>query len=209
MREIVVPGPWERVVELASSRRREVLVVAGFVGVLVLGGMASFVRGTPARVAPPAPAVSIPQATTSPAVPGPVVLVHVSGAVMRPGLYQLPAGARVADAIEAAGGPRPAADLGALNLAEVVLDATKVDVIKRGEVLAAVPPAGSVAGTVVHLNNADQAALETVPGLGPVKAGAIVQHRQEIGGFTSIDQLLDVVGIGPSTLEAIRPYVAL
>jgi competence protein ComEA len=67
----------------------------------------------------------------------------------------------------------------------------------------------SAAAVLVDLNTADQALLETVPGLGPVKAGAVVAHRTEIGGFTSIDQLLDVTGIGPATLESIRPFVTL
>jgi competence protein ComEA len=124
----------------------------------------------------------------------------------------------VADAIEAARGPRSSADLDALNLAELLTDAEKVYVPRRGEQVpsASVPgyttssPApGATPAAVVSINSADQVALEAIPGIGPVKATAILDYRTQIGSFTSIDQLLDVNGIGPATLEAIRPYVTL
>jgi competence protein ComEA len=138
----------------------------------------------------------------------------VAGAVRRPGLYKVASDARVADAVRAAGGPTPRADLDALNLAEPLVDGTKIDVLQRGEVAppgAGVTPApeGAAPAALIPLNSADQAALESIPEVGPVTALAILEYRTEIGGFSSIDQLLEVSGIGPATLEAIRPYVTL
>jgi competence protein ComEA len=141
--------------------------------------------------------------------PQSVVLVHVAGAVRRPGLYEFPTGARVADAIETAGGASRRADLDALNLAALLIDGSKVDVPLMGES----PPISGAMSTPstagVSLNSADQAALETVPGIGPVTALAIISEREKLGGFRSIEQLLEVDGIGPSTLESIRPYLTL
>jgi competence protein ComEA len=178
-------------------------------------------RGAPAVIAPPAQAPTEAQAGAlggaTPASTG-VVLVHVAGAVRRPGLYELAAGARVADAIDSAGGPRRSADLDPINLAQVVSDAMKVEVPRRGEAVTAPSIPGATpslsagetqASGVVSLNSADLTALESIPGIGPVKAGAILQYREEVGGFSSVEELLDVTGIGPATLESIRPYVTL
>ena len=184
-------------------------VVAGVVAI----ALALLGRGAGARIAPPArgPMPAFPSTATSPTA---VVFVDVAGAVRAPGLYSLPAGARVADAISAAGGARPRADLSALNLAELLVDGTKIDVPVSGAVASpqgpdAAPVASSPSPSTVSLNSADQAALETIPGVGPVTAAAIIGYREQIGSFQSIDQLLDVDGIGPATLEAIRPYVSL
>jgi competence protein ComEA len=133
-------------------------------------------------------------------------LVHVAGAVRHPGLYRLDAAARVADAIEVAGGPTPRADLDRLNLAERVVDGARIEVPRRGGVASA--PA-TTAEPVVSVNSADETQLETIPGIGPVTAAAIVAFRSEIGGFTALEQLLEVDGIGPVTFESIRPYVTL
>ena len=137
--------------------------------------------------------------------------MHVAGAVRRPGLYEFPSGARVADAISTAGGPAAGADLSQLNLAELLVDGSKIQVPRRGRAAPAVgaAPSPTPSALTVDLNSADQAALETIPGVGPVTALAILQHRDEIGGFQSFEQLLDVDGIGPATLEAIRPYVTI
>ena len=192
-------------------------VVAAVIVVAVAGSLLVWMRGAPASIAPPAtaPPAPAPTATTaasdtqgSTAVP---IYVHVAGAVRKPGLYELPTGTRVAGAIEAAGGPTKRADLDQVNLAEVLVDGIKLAVPERGEAVAAAPvPAGTAAAPgLVNLNSADQAELETVPGVGPVTATAIIQHRTEIGSFTALEQLLDVTGIGPATLESLRPYVTL
>jgi competence protein ComEA len=233
--DLIVATTWRERLDLVLGRRRERWIVIGLVAVVALGALALWSRGRPAHIAPPATsgvrsaaeaadvpegsavAATAPPAGARPAVSGEVVLVHVAGAVRRPGLYELAAGARVADAIRAAGGAARRADLDALNLAEQLVDAQKVDVPRRGEQSATTAPtapptaAGSPAvdGPLVNINTADQAALEAIPDVGPVTAAAILEYRAQIGSFTSIDQLLDVSGIGPVTLENMRPYVTL
>ncbi len=116
----------------------------------------------------------------------------------------------MSDALELAGGALPNADLAALNLAEVLVDGRQILVARRGEVdTGGLPEPSTTTASLVNLNSADQAALESVPGIGPVKAAAILAYRAEIGVFESIDQLLQVTGIGAATLESLRPYVTL
>lgn len=206
--EIIVEDGWRGRIESLARRRRDVWVVAGIVVAIVLGGFALRARAPAPRIAPPARAPAVP------ATPAGVVVVHVAGAVRAPGVYQLPEGTRIGDAIGAAGGARRQADLNALNLAEVIADGTKVEVVRKGSEPSgeAVPTPGATPGAVgapVDLNSADQLALETIPGIGPVKAAAILQYRSEVGSFATIEELLEVTGIGPATLEAIRPYVTL
>ena len=223
MSDIIVPRTWRDRVESVAGRRRESALLAVVVLAVVAGGVALWSRGAPATIAPPAsPTSTGPPAGTGPSgevaaeagtVPaGGALLVHVAGAVRRPGLYEMPADARVADAVQAAGGPRRRADLDALNLAEPLVDGARIEVVGRGEAVAAPvasPAVGAEPTTLVHLNSADQAALESIPEVGPVTAMAILEYRAEIGSFSSIDQLLEVSGVGPATLEAIRPYVTL
>lgn len=207
MSGIALPEVWRERLESLAGRRRETLVVGAIVGLAVFSSLGMWARGAPAIIAPPARATPTP--STFSAVGG--IVVHVAGAVRRPGIIQLPPGARVADALEMAGGPLPRADLDLLNLAALAVDGTQILVPFRGSAApaASVASPAATAGGVVALNSADASVLETVPGLGPVKAGAIVAYRTEIGGFTSIDQLLEVSGIGPATLESIRPFVSL
>ena len=221
MAEIVVDEGWRDRLERWSGKRKDSVVLLIVVGVVAVAALLLWQRNPPAQIAPPAKPVEAPPPVGLVA-PGPtaasptaVVLVHVSGAVERPGLYELPIGARIADAIDLAKGPRPIADLDSINLAEPLTDGQKVDVPRKGEaVAAAVPPTataspgGSTASTI-DLNSADQAALETIPGVGPVTASAILAYRDEIGGFDSIDQLLEVTGIGPATLESMRAYISI
>ena len=148
------------------------------------------------------------------------VVVHVVGEVASPGVVELAAGSRVDDAISAAGGATARADLAALNLARVVIDGEQVVVPAPGDDLApqagaqlggrtaaeAVGSGGSASGTV-DLNGADAAALDALPGIGPVLAGRIVDWRQANRRFTSIDQLGEVDGIGPTLLAKLRPLV--
>lgn len=209
MSEIFVPGWWRDRLEQLGGGRRESLTIAVIVGILVFGGLGVWARGAPASIAPPARATVSP--APSVATPGMLVIVHVAGAVVEPGVYELPTGARIADAIALAGGATARADLDALNLAAIIEDGSQVLVPRRGAGVPGAPgPIASPAGpALVDLNTADQVALESVPGLGPVKAAAILQLRAEIGSFTSIEELLDVAGIGPATLESIRPYVTI
>lgn len=206
----MIPSGWRERLHDLVGRRREAWPILLFVAALTLLALVIGGGDAPAQIAPPA-TVPAPSASTTPATGGPV-LVHVAGAVRRPELYEFPAGARVADAIDTAGGALPKADLDALNLAEPLVDGAQVLVPLRGAAPAAA--AGSTtattdAGSTIPLNSADQAQLETIPGIGPVTATAILEQREELGGFESIDQLLDVDGIGPATLDDIRSYLTL
>jgi len=211
--------PGESIRERLSSLSRAELV--GLVAVLVvtLGGSGLwYLRSLPRPVevrAEVAPAgSSAPVGVTAPeASPSAVlVLVDVAGWVRHPGVYEFATGARVIDAIEAAGGARPGAMLEALNLAAPLADGSQILVPREGET-GTVPPvaagSGSVAGTLVNLNIASAPELETLPGIGEVIAQRIVDHRTANGPFASVDQLLDVSGIGDAILESIRELVTV
>lgn len=131
------------------------------------------------------------------------ITVHVSGAVASPGLVQLVPGARVADAVAAAGGALPAADLGRVNLAEDVGDGEQIEIPANGAEIAG-SGTGGASDTGVDLNRASAEELQQLPGVGPVLAGRIVDHRNEYGAFESVEDLLDVAGIGEAKLESMR-----
>ncbi len=144
------------------------------------------------------------------------VVVHVSGQVNAPGVVTIAAPGRVIDAVEEAGGPTPEADLALINLAEPIVDGAHIHVPAHGEgeAIAGVagsgePPAasGDPPGNGVNINTASQAELETIPGVGPVTAQAIIAWREDNGAFSSVEQLIDVNGIGPKTLEQLRDHV--
>ena len=146
------------------------------------------------------------------------VVVHVVGQVRRPGLVRLPPGARVADAIAAAGGAKPSADLSGLNLARVLVDGEQVQVLRPGEAPSAGASGSGTAGgsgaagsggALLNLNTADLAALDTLPGVGPVLAQRILDWRAEHGRFTSVEELGEVTGIGDKLYAQIRPRVTL
>jgi competence protein ComEA len=149
---------------------------------------------------------------SGPTAPASKVVVDVAGKVRRPGIAVLRAGARVVDAIRAAGGARPGVDLGTLNLAQVVTDGEQIVVGGPAAPVTGVAAAASGApptAALVHLNTADQAALESLPEVGPVTAQAIIAWRTHHGGFSAVSQLLDVDGIGDATLAQLTPYVTL
>ncbi|MDP4332908.1 helix-hairpin-helix domain-containing protein [Curtobacterium sp. A7_M15] len=190
------------------------------------GGGDLSVAGGPS--APPSPSSS-PSAAT-------LVVVHVVGAVGRPGIVTLPGGSRVSDAVERAGGPRGDADLARLNLARVLVDGERLYVPAVGETDVPEPldggagvagaagggggsvsggtgaggaagGAGSAGDAVVDLNTADQRLLETLPGIGPSLAGRILAWRDEHGRFTAVEDLLDVSGIGDVRFAELRDRV--
>lgn len=130
--------------------------------------------------------------------------VHVLGAVERPGLYVLDLDARLVDALAAAGGTTDDADLGAVNLARILADGEQIVVPVVGAVAEPGAPAAGSADERIDLNAADQAALETLPRIGPALAERIIAWREENGRFQSVDDLLAVPGIGEKLLEAIR-----
>lgn len=193
---------------LAGLTRREALLLT-MAGLGVLGGGGLWYARSlpqPVRIRAPTPAPTISAAPST-------VLVHVAGGVRSPGVYELREGDRVVDAIEAAGGARRGADLGALNLAAVLVDAQQVLVPKTAEGQPAVgtaPTTGSAASQqLINVNTATPTELEELPGIGPVLAEAIVSYREEHGPFTSVEQLEDVSGIGPVTLGEIRDLVTV
>jgi competence protein ComEA len=133
------------------------------------------------------------------------VVVDVTGAVAQPGVYRLPAGARVTDAVERAGGASGGALLEAINLAARLADGQQVVVPKRGPAGTS-PAAGAAAGEEgpISLGTATVEQLDTIDGIGPVTAQDIIEFRDEHGGLSSIDQLDQVSGIGPATMESLR-----
>lgn len=136
---------------------------------------------------------------------GPDVVVDVTGAVRRPGVYRLPVGSRVTDAVDRAGGAEGGAALEAINLAARLSDGQQVLVPGRspGGASASVEGGGAEEGPI-SLGGASVEQLETIDGIGPVTAGDIVEFRDQHGGLSSVDQLDQVPGIGPATMEALR-----
>jgi competence protein ComEA len=169
---------------------------------------------------PALPADPAPPGEGVPAASG-VVFVHVAGAVRRPGLVELPTGSRVADAVEAAGGPSRRAATASVNLARPVVDGEQVLVLRRGDpgasaagAVTSQPPGAAGAGTpggpggaLLDLNAATLEQLDALPGIGPVLAQRILDWRTANGRFTAVDELAEVTGIGEATLSELRPAV--
>ncbi|MDP8987994.1 MAG: helix-hairpin-helix domain-containing protein, partial [Actinomycetota bacterium] len=166
----------------------------------------------------PPPELSLPLAggpddpaattTTTTAPPG-EVLAHAAGAVRVPGVYRLDSAARVVDLVEAAGGTLEDSDLDRLNLAAPLTDGERVYVPRVGEAAPLADAAGGVdeATGLVDVNTAGAEQLEALPGVGPATAKAILDERARRGRFATVDDLLDVRGIGPAKLEALRDQV--
>jgi competence protein ComEA len=132
------------------------------------------------------------------------VVVHVAGAVQRPGVYRLPAGSRVDDAVKRAGGAGASAELEVVNLAARLADGQQVVVPQRGPAgVAPVVGSGEEEGPI-SLGTATVEQLDTIDGIGPVTAQDIVEFRDQHGGLASVDQLDQVSGIGPATMESLR-----
>ena len=200
------------------SRGELVGLVLVVVATLVGAGL-WYARSLPRPVEIAAPSgASSPAVSGTPAVgvsptPSPAtIIVDVAGWVRKPGVYEFTAGDRVIDAVNRAGGARRGADLTSLNLAAPLADGTQVVVPKQGST---VPVAGGSTGAtggstaLVNVNTATEPELETLPGVGPVTAAAIIDYRTKNGPFAAVDDLIDVSGIGPSTLEQIRPFVTV
>ena len=196
--DLIASGPGLSPAQLASAAAA--LVVAAVVAWFLL-------RQPPG---PPAEASMTPVATTS-TTAAPTVLVHAAGAVRAPGVYELPAGARVADLLAAAGGATPDADLDRVNLAAPVADGSQVYVPRPGEPVPATSGGGaaSTPSGPLDLKTAPHEQLEELPGIGPATAQAILAERDRRGRFASVEELLDVRGIGPAKLDAIRDLVTV
>ena len=165
-----------------------------------------------APASPPASGAALASGSAS-VSPAAQLIVDVAGWVRKPGVYQFDPGARVVDAVTRAGGARDGADLSLLNLAAPLVDGQQILVPKEGET--PVPGTGTTGTTgpgglpIVNINTADETTLETLNGVGPALAAAIIQYRTDQGPFTSVDQLDEVSGIGPATLEKLRPQVTV
>lgn len=195
------------------------LWIAGLVAVLALTGWTWLQRP---QVEPAPAGNSRSVGTTAPTAPvgeaaetSAAVVVSVVGLVVRPGLVTLPAGARVADAVDAAGGLLPEADPASVNLAAPVSDGAQIAVGLSAAVAGqdgsgvATPGAGSRTGGRVDLNAATVADLDALPGIGPVLAQRIVEHRTRHGPFRTVDELDDVPGIGPATAAELAELVSV
>jgi competence protein ComEA len=235
------PGPTDRWATLrrllddAGPVPRRVAVVAGAAAVVVVLAALAWLavrpigakegEGDAAMFA--GPAVTVPGAIGGPATAATTpttaagIVVHAAGAVRQPGLYRLGRDARVADLLDAAGGPTLETDLDRLNLAAPLADGQRLYVPRKGEVSppAVGPDGGATGGGAgsgapeatgpLDLNTATAEQLDTLPGVGPATAAAIVSHRERNGPFATVDGLLDVRGIGPAKLEALRDLVTV
>lgn len=201
---------------------RRILVAVSVVVAAALGGWwllhapaPAVERSLPYSSGPGASAVPSSPTTDVPAVPASSspassVVVHVAGAVRLPGLVRLPGGQRVDDAVRAAGGALSDADLDALNLAAVLMDGQRVYVPRVGEVVSsAVAPDASGPALRINLNTAPAEDFDTLPGVGPSLARAIVAYRAAHGPFRRVDDLLSVPGIGRSKLAQFQSLVTV
>jgi competence protein ComEA len=184
------------------SRRQAIVVALGLAVVLLLG--ARWVGHPGATSAPAAEPIRVRAGPSA----RPKVVVHVTGAVRRPGLYRLPDGARVADAIQKAGGPNRNALLESVNLAAPLADGQQV-LVPRKTPAAVRGGAVTTEGAVgpVSLSAATLEQLDTLPGVGPVTAQKILDYRTAHGAFRSVEELDAVPGIGPATIEELRDLV--
>ena len=210
---------------LFSIRTMVTAALAATVTALVFAAVLIFVRGddnAPIQVVLPTPDVS--EATANSNIGGTAspgleqgLKVYVSGAVRNPGVYRLQPDQRLADALSAAGGATSDANLALVNLAQRVKDEEQYHIPKVGETP---PPATSPAGEsgaetaascrgLMDLNAASSDQLDTLPGIGPVRANDIVAYREQNGPFASVEEVTGVSGIGPATFEKIRELVAV
>jgi competence protein ComEA len=205
------PPAWPPGRVAAGALALVALVVAGVFVLRPSGGSA------PEVTLPRAGSAADPATTTTTAAP--VVVAHAAGAVQAPGVYRLEPGARAGDLVAAAGGAAPDADVQRLNLAAPVADGEQLYVPRIGEV-ATPPPAGPAGGGAsgaaagdgdgpVDLNTATAAELEELPGVGPAIAEAILDERERRGRFDTVEDLLDVRGIGDARLEQLRDLVTV
>jgi competence protein ComEA len=199
---------------LVPNLSRSQILVYGAVAIALLLLGARWIRSADSRGAP-AGEISVPAAgngagedSGTVAVGGESgrdVFVHVAGGVREPGVFRLPAGSRVEDAIERAGGAVDEAGLEAINLAAVLGDGQQVVVPAVGADGAAMgATAAAAADGPISLGSATLEDLETIEGIGPVTAQSILDYRDEQGGLSSVDELDQVSGIGPATMEALR-----
>ena len=198
-------------------RRQLYAYIALGIVVAALGVRYLVLPGAAAEAGEPLVLGAVPSAEPSPSAPVEVV-VYVCGAVRRPGVVKLLAGARVADAIELAGGATPDAELGAVNLAAKVGDGQQIIVPERGSGTAGTATAAATAGSpaaaagqggLVNINTASLEELDTLDGVGPSTAQKIIDYRTANGGFTSVEQIKEVPGIGDAKFAALQASITI
>ncbi len=198
----------DRIADWVAALGRRQLIALAIGGVALLAGAGLwYVRSLPRPVE-----IAAQPARASPTPSPALLVVHVAGWVVHPGVYELHQGERVIDAIELAGGARKGADLSALNLAALLQDAQQVLVPRAapsGGAAGAAGAAPGAPGALMNLNVATAEQLETLPGIGPVLAQAILDYRTEHGPFASVEDLLNVRGIGEARLEDLRDAVTV
>jgi len=209
---LTASSPW------TSGRLAAAAVALAVAAVAVVVLLRPAAGSTPEVRLPRAGSAGDPAPTTT--TTAPAVVAHAAGAVQAPGVYRLAAGARTGELVDAAGGPAPGADLQRLNLAAPVTDGERVYVPRVGEAVVPVPATpnggagagaggdGATAGPV-NVNTATAEQLEELPGVGPVIAAAIVDERERRGRFATVDDLLDVRGIGEARLDQLRDLVTV
>lgn len=197
---------------LDVDRRTMMLLVAVMLGAV---GVTWFVMnrgqtGTPVAAASPTgvSVVSSPSPTRAPS-PTAEVVVEVVGKVRKPAVVTLPTGSRVLDAVEAAGGPKPGVDTTDQNLARVLVDGEQIRIGLDPAPQTAPPVAPGASGAPIDINTASMDALQEIPGVGPVLAQRIVTYREQNGGFSTVEQLLEVSGIGEATFAQMEPVVTV
>lgn len=210
-------NPWQKVARAGWNFGRQHFAVVAIIALLGVAYTAWTMQH--AATVPVATAVVTPSTTTTmAATPTPATIqVHVLGAVNKPGVVRLPEGARVVDAIEAAGGLNASANPGQLNLAAVAIDGSQIIVGDRrqpgGHIRTSTQSGGDNTNastgqsTKVNLNTATVEQLESLPGIGPVTAKAIVAWRTQHKRFNRIEELQEIDGIGPKTYQQIAPHV--
>ncbi len=189
--------------------RNALYVLLGVMAGFVLAGVLVFVARAPAGQ----PIALLPAPTNVP------VAVHVIGAVPRPGLYEFAEGARVQDAIDAAGGLLTSADVDTINLAALLVDGQQLNIPYREGAAPTEPPAApelpnsneneNTNEDLININTATVEELDSLPGIGPTIAQRIIDYRTENGPFTNIDEIMEVPGIGPSTFDEIKDLITV
>ncbi|TKJ28198.1 MAG: hypothetical protein CEE40_12165 [Chloroflexi bacterium B3_Chlor] len=186
----------------ALEKYRVHVVAALFLLLLVAAGIIFLRRPVPQPIE-----IIEPSATPEPRPAE--VAVYVTGAVVNPGVYFLPEDSRVQEALQAAGGPTKEADLNRVNLARRVHDEEQIYIAEVGEENPPVPSGSSSEGGLININTASAGELEGLPGIGPTLAQCIIDHREAHGPFATVEEIMDVRGIGEGLFEAIKDLITV
>lgn len=183
--------------------------------ILIVGGVIGYVTARPQEDTPVIVSTPLPTPTLPPTPTPSPIRVYVSGAVRQPDVYELPPGSIVQHAVNAAGGPTSDADLDHINLALELRDQQQVYVPRQGETNPPLPVSGGESGgggqegTLVNINTALAAELETLPRIGPTLAQRIVDYREANGPFETTEEIQNVPGIGPATFEGLMDMITV